>query len=67
MEIRNARKIVDTLGGVAAVRHLTGQKTDTVVYNWLRFGRFPAYTFHAFQTALGERGHTAPPSLWGQA
>jgi len=65
MHLTTTREVVDVLGGVTAVATMTKEARGTVA-NWPRFKTFPQ-RFHFFMTLeLAERGHTAPPELWGQ-
>jgi hypothetical protein len=60
----STKDIVALLGGVKSVADLTG-RTRNATSNWLRAQTFPSNTYIVMSRALAERGHTAPPSLWG--
>lgn len=63
--LTTTNEVIDALGGLAIVAEITGRKTGAA-WNWQKFETFPADTFLAMTTALAERGHDAPPSLWRQ-
>jgi hypothetical protein len=64
MALKSSIEVIDKLGGTAAVAELTGRKYNAV-WMWRAFGKFPANTYLAIQSALKERGLEAPPELWG--
>jgi hypothetical protein len=58
-------EVIDELGGLGEVAHLTGRSKSSVC-NWRRkTGRFPTVLFFIMRRALKMRGATAPPALWG--
>lgn len=62
--LRTAQKVVDELGGPAAVCALTNSNTKQV-WNWLgRAEMFPARKYVVMQRALRRRKATAPAWLW---
>lgn len=56
-------KIIDALGGNAAVAKLTG-RGYTAVCNWRTWEHFPPTLFLLMSHALLQRGIVAPPTLW---
>lgn len=58
--------VIAALGGTKAVAELTGRQYRAA-FNWHNFRKFPANTYLVMQTALRERGLSAPSSLWGMA
>lgn len=65
MELSTAQQVIEALGGYKAVAKLTS-RTYQAVHNWKQFGDFPANFYAVMQTALREKGCTAPASLWRQ-
>jgi hypothetical protein len=65
MELHSASEVIEKLGGAGAVREMTERGTDSAVYNWKRFQRFPPDTYKIMTAALLARGYSAPDSLWG--
>jgi hypothetical protein len=57
--------VIEALGGVAAVRELTG-RGETAPYNWRNHAKFPANTYLVMVQALAARGLHAPAWLWNQ-
>lgn len=64
--LTDIKSVFDALGGLKAVAELTGRDVEAVRH-WPKKGKFPAQTYLAMLRALARRGHTAPPSLWGQS
>lgn len=65
MELSTTDQVIKALGGYWAVSDMTGRRTYQAAFNWKCSGGFPADTYIVLQTALRERGHTAPARLWG--
>jgi hypothetical protein len=61
----STREIVDVLGGVPAVRALTGANVKAI-YHWINVGMFPARYYDLMKRTLKRRGYTAPARLWNQ-
>lgn len=62
--LSTAREVVDALGGVAAMRELTGALPKAVYYWTGQAGTFPSRTYVIMQRALKRRGYAAPAHLW---
>ena len=58
-------EVIAELGGFDAVKELTNAQAPSVVPMWKHRKKFPAVTFTTIQTALQQRGMSAPNSLWG--
>lgn len=63
-ELTTTKAVTDALGGYTALAGIVGSKPKAAE-NWKRFETFPPRYFLIMQSALNERGFTAPPSLWG--
>jgi hypothetical protein len=62
--LKTAQEVVDALGGLSAVRKLTGANVKQA-WNWIgRAESFPASTYVIMIRALKRRGMTAPAWLW---
>ena len=64
MRLETTKEVIDAIGGTSAAAKLTGRSYNAA-HNWRKFSTFPANTYLTMTAALDERGHTAPPSLWG--
>ena len=64
--LKTAREVVDALGGIAAVRKMTGANLKAVYYWTGQSHAFPARYFKMMNDALKRRGYRAPPHLWVQ-
>ena len=64
--LSSAVDVVDVLGGVEAVKKLTGARLKAI-YHWRSTGQFPARQHDLMVKALRRRGYTAPAVLWNQA
>ena len=62
-ELKTAAAVFEELDGISGVAKLTGAKY-TAAANWKQFGCFPPRTYVALQTALAEKGKSAPAKLW---
>jgi hypothetical protein len=61
-----AKTVVKALGGIAAVRKLTGAN-DKQAWNWIgRSEGFPACFHECMRRELNRRGYDAPARLWNQ-
>lgn len=58
-------QVIEALGGMGKLLKLTDANNKQVWF-WRHKNQFPAYLFWCMTTALGERGYTAPVSLWHQ-
>jgi hypothetical protein len=63
---RTAREVVDALGGVIAVRELTGANIKAIYYWTGRARKFPANQHQTMLDALKRKKAKAPHWLWAQ-
>jgi hypothetical protein len=64
--LSSIEEVIDKLGGPKAVAQLTGRTNSlSVVPNWIDRQKLPTKTFTIMQSALQERGFSAPNHLWG--
>lgn len=62
--LRTAKDVVETLGGLSAVCELTGANLKQA-WNWVgRAEAFPSNTYVVMTRALRRRNATAPAWLW---
>jgi hypothetical protein len=62
--LTTAREVVEALGGIEAVRKLTGANIKTI-YHWTGQAKcFPSRTFKVMNDALKRRELAAPAALW---
>lgn len=64
--LTTAGEVMEALGGVSEVARLT-RRTYKAAFQWRYLPTFPANTYIVMTEALGQRGLSAPPSLWGMA
>ena len=65
-QLRSVHTIIEALGGLDAVKKLTGANSKQV-WNWQqRFEQFPAKYYRCMNVALERRGFVAPARLWAQ-
>jgi hypothetical protein len=64
--LKSAREVVEALGGIPAVREMTGANLKAVYYWTGQAHAFPARYFKKMNDALKRRGCKAPPGLWAQ-
>ncbi len=65
--LETAEKVIEALGGRAAVMALTDANSTNAVGNWEREGEFPSRLFLLMSESLKAKGKTAPASLWKMA
>ena len=65
-KLKTVDEVFLALGGTHEVARLTG-RNRTAVCNWRSRRVCAAAAYKLMIDALEARGHTAPPSLWGQA
>ena len=66
MELTTARDVTAALGGTKGVRELLPTPVSPQrVWNWRVQNKFPAKLHLLMTSALAEKGHSAPASLWG--
>jgi hypothetical protein len=63
-ELKSIPEVIAALGGYGAVAALTGRNYKAT-WMWTKLPSFPSDTYLVMQHALGERDHSAPPTLWG--
>jgi hypothetical protein len=62
--LKTVGEVILAIGGPKVVGEITGKRT-VIVACWKYRKRFPARTYPALQSALQERGFSAPLELWG--
>jgi hypothetical protein len=64
MKLTNISDVLVALGGPTPVSKMLGLRRNAPLM-WRKRKTLPPRTYVALQEELGERGHTAPPRLWG--
>jgi hypothetical protein len=65
-QLHTVEEVISVLGGTKAVAELTNKTANpSTVPMWKSRGKFPATTYAKIQSALDERGLSAPMELWG--
>lgn len=61
--LETTAQVIEAVGGPAKAAEITGRKYSAA-WNWTKADTFPPNTYLLLTAALGEKGFTAPASLW---
>lgn len=61
--LETTAQVISAVGGPAKAAEITGRKYSAA-WNWTKADYFPANTYLSLNAAIGEKGFTAPASLW---
>lgn len=63
-QLHTVEEVISELGGYKAVAKLTGRPAISTTPNWVLRQCFPTNTYAIMQSALEDKGLSAPGSLW---